>query len=59
MGTTMRRRGLDISVCRGSNSTESGVQWIPSITVPSLIANKCLLVTVPSIAAIYLRDVML
>lgn len=55
----MRRRGLDISGCLGSNSTESGVQWIPSITAPSLIAIKCRLVTMPSIAAIYLQDVML
>ena len=52
--TTMRRRGLGISGCRGSSSTESGVQWTPSMTVPSLMAIKCRLLTSPSITAIYL-----
>lgn len=54
--TTMRRRGLDKSGCPGSSSTLSGVQWTPSIIVPSLMAIKCRLWTSPSIVAMYLEQ---
>lgn len=52
--TTTRSLGFNIFGCDGSSSTESGVQWTPSITVPSLIAIKCRLLTTPSIVAMYL-----
>lgn len=50
----MRSLGFNLSGCGGSGSTASGVQWTPSITVPSLIAIKCRLLTTPSIVAMYL-----
>lgn len=56
--TTIRRRGLGASDCCGNNSTESGVQWTPSMIVPSLMANKCRLLTTPFIVAIYLQSHM-
>lgn len=53
--TTIRSRGLAASGCVGKSSTESGVQCMPSISVPSLMAIRCRLRTPPSIVAIYLQ----
>lgn len=39
--TTTRILGLDASGCAGNNSTKSGMQWTPSIWVPSLMAKRC------------------